>query len=237
MAITRWKKAQIGEEQFWKDQAVSIRSPEYRRRVEARAKRLSSWLGKHGNLHDMSVLEVGGGGTPMVDFFPSAVRVSVDPLTRFYHQAFGDLLSAGVIQLACRGEELPFCNAVFDLVVCRNVLDHVESPPLVVAELVRVLRPGGLLYVGMNTLSGPLLYYRYVHPANEEPHSFSNRTLERLLQIPELVVRDKKLNDPKEMEHFDEAAGSSNLRARIRSLFVALSCLQFCEILVEKRSA
>ena len=237
MTNTRWRAAQRGEERFWKGQSAAIRSPEYRRRVEARARRLTAWLGKHASLRDWSVLEVGGGGTQLVDFFPSTVRVSVDPLARFYHQAFGDLLSGGVKLLACRGEELPFRDAAFDLVVCRNVLDHVESPPRVVAELARVLRPGGLLYVGMNTLGGPLLYYRYVHPATEEPHSFSTGRLETLLQIPGFVVRDKKLNDPEEMEHFDEAAGSGNLRARIRSVFVALSCLQFFEILLQKQAA
>jgi SAM-dependent methyltransferase len=46
----------------------------------------------------------------------------------------------------CDGHDLPFEDATFDAVVCQAVLEHVLDPPRVVAEMHRVLRPGGLLY-------------------------------------------------------------------------------------------
>ena len=49
-------------------------------------------------------------------------------------------------QLVCDGHDLPFGDATFDAVVCQAVLEHVLEPPRVVAEIHRVLRPGGLLY-------------------------------------------------------------------------------------------
>lgn len=42
------------------------------------------------------------------------------------------------------GEALPYANDSFDIVVCVDVLEHVESVPKTLDEIARVLRPGGL---------------------------------------------------------------------------------------------
>ncbi len=42
---------------------------------------------------------------------------------------------------------LDFPDAHFDLIVMNQVIEHLEDPPQVVAELARVLRPGGQLLV------------------------------------------------------------------------------------------
>ncbi|MBC7478370.1 MAG: 3-demethylubiquinone-9 3-O-methyltransferase [Pseudorhodobacter sp.] len=42
------------------------------------------------------------------------------------------------------GEALPYDDASFDAVVCVDVLEHVADLPKVLAEVARVLRPGGL---------------------------------------------------------------------------------------------
>jgi len=41
------------------------------------------------------------------------------------------------------GEALPFASACFDLVLSNEVIEHVRDDRLAVAEMVRVLRPGG----------------------------------------------------------------------------------------------
>src|SRR5262245_39422256 len=51
------------------------------------------------------------------------------------------------------GERLPFADAVFDTVVCCQVLEHVFDERLVVSEVARVLKPGGTFI-----LSVPFLY-------------------------------------------------------------------------------
>jgi len=42
---------------------------------------------------------------------------------------------------------LPFDDASYDAVICTQVLEHVKSPPKTCAELIRVLKPGGMLYI------------------------------------------------------------------------------------------
>ena len=41
------------------------------------------------------------------------------------------------------GEQLPFEDASFDLVYCKQVLEHVERPHELLREVARVLQPGG----------------------------------------------------------------------------------------------
>jgi SAM-dependent methyltransferase len=43
------------------------------------------------------------------------------------------------------GRRLPFDDGGFDLVYCKQVLEHVEHPREIMAEVARVLRPGGHL--------------------------------------------------------------------------------------------
>ena len=45
--------------------------------------------------------------------------------------------------VAATGEGLPFAAASFDIVVCLDVLEHAESLERTLAEIARVLRPGG----------------------------------------------------------------------------------------------
>lgn len=44
-------------------------------------------------------------------------------------------------------ESLPFADGAFDLVLCSQVIEHVLDPELGVAELRRVLQPGGTLVI------------------------------------------------------------------------------------------
>jgi 2-polyprenyl-3-methyl-5-hydroxy-6-metoxy-1,4-benzoquinol methylase len=48
-----------------------------------------------------------------------------------------------------RGEDLPFDDGSVDLVVLNHIYEHVVDPEAVVAGIHRVLRPGGLLYLGV----------------------------------------------------------------------------------------
>ena len=49
--------------------------------------------------------------------------------------------------LRCPAQSLPFGDASFDVVTCLEALEFMPRPAAVLAELLRVLRPGGLLFI------------------------------------------------------------------------------------------
>lgn len=67
-------------------------------------------------------------------------------------------------------EKLPFPDDSFESVVCLEVLEHVREPDKVMAEVARVLRPGGRLWLSM-----PFLY-----PLHDAPFDFQRHTVHGL---------------------------------------------------------
>jgi len=47
----------------------------------------------------------------------------------------------------CDAKGLPFPNAAFGAVISNSIIHHIPEPSAVLAEMVRVLRPGGVLFV------------------------------------------------------------------------------------------
>ena len=94
---------------------------------------------------DLSVLDVGGRIQPYRALLGErctrylAIDVSPTPLVDVIGQA----------------ECLPFRDRQFDLVLCTQVLEYVPDPPLVVNEIYRTLKAGGLLL-----LSAPAVFPR-----------------------------------------------------------------------------
>lgn len=70
----------------------------------------------------------------------------VEPVPLFV-QAAGEYLGDPEIVLRGAAESIPLPTASQDLVIFDNVLEHVESPLTSLAEIFRVLKPGGVTYV------------------------------------------------------------------------------------------
>jgi len=98
---------------------------------------------------DAKVLEVGSGAHGLIFGFGASQGVGVDPLAVDYKRLFPHLQKQ-TNTISAIGEELPFADASFDVVLSDNVIDHAERPLAILDELVRVLKPGGLLYFTVN---------------------------------------------------------------------------------------
>jgi predicted SAM-dependent methyltransferase len=58
-------------------------------------------------------------------------------------------VQARVHWLQTAGERLPFVDGAFDRVICTETLEHVDDDAVLARELVRVLKPGGILAVSV----------------------------------------------------------------------------------------
>jgi SAM-dependent methyltransferase len=71
------------------------------------------------------------------------------------------------------GEKLPFINDLFDFAISSVVLEHVKDPFACAREIVRVLKPGGVLFC-----AAPFL-----QPRHGYPHHYYNMTREGLINL------------------------------------------------------
>jgi SAM-dependent methyltransferase len=98
---------------------------------------------------DDRVLEVGCGAHGLIFFFGARDAVGVDPLADHYAKLFPQWQNQARTIVAS-GEDLPFPDSSFDIVLCDNVVDHALSPRKILEEIARVLAPGGLFYFSVN---------------------------------------------------------------------------------------
>jgi SAM-dependent methyltransferase len=98
---------------------------------------------------DALVVEVGSGAHGLIFYFGSRHGVGVDPLAVSYRSLFPRWQTCAPT-ISAVGEQLPFRDRSIDVVLCDNVVDHAESPARIAGELVRILKPGGLLYFTVN---------------------------------------------------------------------------------------
>ncbi|HMH50908.1 MAG TPA: class I SAM-dependent methyltransferase [Candidatus Acidoferrum sp.] len=138
------------EYQQVKARAAAGHEDDYIARMRARAARARAALERIRPIAaDARVLEVGSGAHGLVFYFGATRGVGVDPLAAHYAGLF-PLWQRRARTVAARGEDLPFADGMFDVVLCDNVVDHAECPARIVAEIARVLAAGGLLYFTVN---------------------------------------------------------------------------------------
>jgi SAM-dependent methyltransferase len=87
-----------------------------------------------------------------------------------------DIGSFPEVDVVADGHALPLGNGTVARVVCTGVLEHVNFPERVVAEMHRVLRPGGRVYVAVPFLQG-------FHPGTGTSQDFQRYTHVGLTQL------------------------------------------------------
>ena len=78
--------------------------------------------------------------------------------TRINSYVAVDLQMTPLVNVGATAEALPFRDEHFDFVICTQVVEYLPDPGLAVAEIKRVLRKGGILF-----LSAPSVFPRENH--------------------------------------------------------------------------
>lgn len=107
------------------------------------------------------ILEIGCGTGILFDDYPSGVAVTgVEPDGEFLELARRNAARSLAVVRVVSGDaqRLPFAEGVFDAAVIQFVLCSVPNPAAALGEVLRVLRPGGLLYLYEHVASSHRLY-------------------------------------------------------------------------------
>jgi ubiquinone/menaquinone biosynthesis C-methylase UbiE len=134
----RWRK----DFAAWRRQRLYQEDYQAERVAEVRAALGGSFAGKR-------VLDLGSG---MGGGLVALRRAGLDVVGLDYNPAYcritqlrGRRYKLDLPLVVGAGEALPFAAAGFDGVICLDVLEHVQQPARVLAEMHRVLRPGGVV--------------------------------------------------------------------------------------------
>ena len=136
-----------------------------------------------GRLRARRVLDVGCGAGDSVDLFRSVV-----PDVQWVG---ADIASSPEVATRTRtdaefvtfdGRRLPFDDAAFELVFCKQVLEHVEHPREFVAEAARVVGPGGHFAGSTSQLEG----FHSRSTFNWTPYGFTRVAEDAGLEVLEL---------------------------------------------------
>ncbi len=126
------------------DKAAQRGEPGYvwRSGQERRLEMIRHWSDLRGRILD--------NGTGLGTYLEAIGRVNPDSvrvgLEIEHERAVAALARANVIVLGV-GEQLPFANDTFDLILSNEVIEHVTDDRAAVAEMARVARPGGRVVI------------------------------------------------------------------------------------------
>lgn len=162
-----------------------------------------AWFDRHIDWQGKAVLDLGCAGGFMAEALTEkgADVTGIDPARQAIEAARARAVSVGqsIRYDVGVGEDLPYADGSYDAVVCVDVLEHVFDLDRVLAEVERVLKPGGIfLYDTINR--NPLSRFGAITVAED-----ILRLLPKGTHDPELFIKPRELR--RAMEHAGLAAG------------------------------
>lgn len=188
------------EKKFWDREFTPVKIENLRHKQ----KFIQSWIEKFWKIpKNPKILEVGGAGTPIINFFQKGEKYSLDPLINFYKKKFPEFyMNSQVHNVNAEAENMSFSNNTFDLIIGLNVLDHTEHPNKVMKECSRILKKEGVIVLSVDTFNLfwkifrrflPFFGFKYyrLHPQTLRTADVKRMLQRNNLRIIDLFVSEK----------------------------------------------
>jgi SAM-dependent methyltransferase len=192
----RWNASQRLELDFWKHWTKAapyqnLDIPKYWSEELAR-------FGATGDIFSgRRVIDIGCGPYGLIHFLDNAAeRIRIDPLLPQYEAKMD--LTGPQLSLAGLAETLPLASHSIDVAICFNALDHMRDPAAALAEMRRILRPGGTLLLMIHTFPGwvkPFFWVDRLHPHHWTAAGF-RAEVERVFSIERMETSHRKFEVP-----------------------------------------
>lgn len=209
----RWKLAQEHERLVWdsvNEEWLKGHSKHYAKKADL----IFEEAGKNfKDLKKLKILQIGCGPRDVINEIKFGERYSIDPLADFYKGKF-DFNYGETNFVKGVGEDLPYADNFFDVVIFANVLDHTSNPQKVLSEINRVLKPEGIVWLeahfyqsGFIKLSKVYGFFKKTFTGKIfnpcHPHMF------QLYELKKLISRDFEMSNERIGE--DVEKGLKNL--------------------------
>ena len=140
----RWAAAHSFHSNWKLSQKRLYGEEEYNRRIDIRSQEILTLFYETGlDFTGQTVVDVGCGTRGVLPSITAAVKIGVDPSIGDVRHCFSFL--SDTIYLSEKIEDCGLKDCTADIVVCNNTLNHVENPELALAQMHRILKPGGLM--------------------------------------------------------------------------------------------
>jgi predicted SAM-dependent methyltransferase len=92
------------------------------------------------------VLDIGAGTCPYRSIF-SHCEYKTHDFKKYTGEKLGGTAQYGNIDYISEITSIPVADASFDVILCTEVLEHIPEPGVALQEMVRILRPGGTIFL------------------------------------------------------------------------------------------
>ena len=224
----RWKAAQTYEAEWWRAYEGSFSTVQ----LEKLALLITDKINQYYKIdHNTAIIEVGPGPIGVVPFMKGRKKVALDPLHDMYEEieTYSELRQSanrnGTEYIYGKGENINYDDNYFDIYITDNVLDHVDDHKAFVSEIHRVLKKGGLAYIGVHVYHGWGRFLRYIMELfvidKGHPYTFSSKSVSDLfLNNGFQILSAKRSSYWQSWKKDCKRAFNGNLKALIQVLFL-----------------
>lgn len=181
----RWDFVQKNEKEYWKNYVLhnkSRNSDVY----EVYWYDYMTFIKKYINFKPSdNILDIGCGACGLINYINVGNRYGLDSLMDYYLSEFE--MSKDVKYIKANGEDIPFENSFFDIVITTNALDHTKDVKKGLNEINRVLKENGKMILAVTC-------YSFIHQLQRRimeeigkgdkyhPFAFTSNQLEKMLK-------------------------------------------------------